>query len=415
MLANLSETIGASRSKRCARSHPGVLTLSVVLTLIAPALRAGADDVTPLRLCADPTNLPFSSDDPSKPGFYLEIGQALGQALGRPVTYTWYKSYFGKRTVRVTLLAKQCDAMIGLPLSDDFMGPAVIFSRKIATQAYALVTAKGQTIGGIDDLKGKRVAVQYESTPQNLLAQRDDIEKITVLSPEEGMKALDQGRADVAFVWGPVAGWLNKTAYNDRYQIQATEGKGLSWDAAIGFAKPSKELRDQIDAILPQLEQTIAGLTLEYGLPNDKPIQFSAAEAATTHASTETSVQPVILAQVSPAQTTGALAAPSPATMPPAAATSAAAAAAPETVDAGKEVFNGTCAHCHGPDAVQSERRIDLRRMHNRYGDDMRSKYWTAVHEGRPSKGMPAWKEVFTDGQLENVYAYLMTVQTPAN
>jgi mono/diheme cytochrome c family protein len=45
----------------------------------------------------------------------------------------------------------------------------------------------------------------------------------------------------------------------------------------------------------------------------------------------------------------------------------------------------------------------------------MRSKYWTAVHEGRPSKGMPAWKEVFTDGQLENVYAYLMTVQTPAN
>jgi mono/diheme cytochrome c family protein len=100
--------------------------------------------------------------------------------------------------------------------------------------------------------------------------------------------------------------------------------------------------------------------------------------------------------------------------MPPAAATSAAA-AAPETVDAGKEVFNGTCAHCHGPDAVQSERRIDLRRMHNRYGDDMRSKYWTAVHEGRPSKGMPAWKEVFTDGQLENVYAYLMTVQTPAN
>jgi mono/diheme cytochrome c family protein len=84
-------------------------------------------------------------------------------------------------------------------------------------------------------------------------------------------------------------------------------------------------------------------------------------------------------------------------------------------VDAGKEVFNGTCARCHGPDAVQSERRIDLRRMHNRYGDDMRSKYWTAVHEGRPSKGMPAWKEVFTDGQLENVYAYLMTVQTPAN
>ena len=73
------------------------------------------------------------------------------------------------------------------------------------------------------------------------------------------------------------------------------------------------------------------------------------------------------------------------------------------------------CAHCHGPDAVQSERRIDLRLLKRRFGEEMRDKYWKTVHEGRPTKGMPAWKEVFDDGQLENVYAYLMTVQTPAN
>jgi hypothetical protein len=66
-------------------------------------------------------------------------------------TYELYKSYFGKRTVRVTLLGRQCDAMIGLPLSDDFMGPAVIFSRGIAVEAYALVSARNQPIAGIDD------------------------------------------------------------------------------------------------------------------------------------------------------------------------------------------------------------------------------------------------------------------------
>jgi len=113
--------------------------------------------------------------------------------------------------------------MIGLPLSDDFMGPAVIFSRGIAIEAYALVSARNQPIAGIDDLKGKRVAVQYLTTPQNLLAERDDIEKVTVLTPEDGMKALDQGKADVGFIWGPVAGWLNKSAYGNRYKIQSTE------------------------------------------------------------------------------------------------------------------------------------------------------------------------------------------------
>ena len=84
---------------------------------------AGEAPAAPLRLCADPTNLPFSSDDPAKPGLYLEIGDAIGKALGRPVTHVWYRTYFGKRAVRVTMLSKECDATIGLPDSDDFMGP----------------------------------------------------------------------------------------------------------------------------------------------------------------------------------------------------------------------------------------------------------------------------------------------------
>ena len=36
------------------------------------------------------------------------------------------------------------------------------------------------------------------------------------------------------------------------------------------------------------------------------------------------------------------------------------------------------------------------------------------VHEGRLSKGMPAWKDVLTDEVINDVYAYLITVQTPA-
>src|SRR5690349_2883206 len=190
----------------------GLAVLTLVAALVAPVARGSAEEAPALRLCADPTNLPFSSDNPSQPGLYLEIGQAIAQSLGRPVTYDWYKSYFGKRTVRVTLLGKQCDAMIGLPLSDDFMGPAVIFSSRIATESYALVSAKDQAIATIDDLRGKRVAVQFETTPQNLLALHNDITLVTVLSPDDGMKVLDQGKADVAFIWGPVAGWLNKTS-----------------------------------------------------------------------------------------------------------------------------------------------------------------------------------------------------------
>ena len=203
--------------------HLRTLLLSVLVA--APACAAGAEEAKPLRLCADPTNLPFSSDRSEAPGLYLEIGQVIAQKLGRPVAYNWYKSYFGKRTVRETLLSKRCDAMVGLPLVDDFMGPAVIFSKPVGKEGYALVSREGRNITSIDDLKGLRVAVQYESTPQNLLALYDQVQKITVLSPDEGMKALDEGTVVVAFIWAPVAGWLNKTVYGNKYQIAMTAGR----------------------------------------------------------------------------------------------------------------------------------------------------------------------------------------------
>ena len=376
------------------------LLLSTIMA--TPALRAGADEIRPLRLCADPTNLPFSSDDPARPGLYLEIGQLVARKLERPVTYSWYKSYFGKRTVRETLLSKQCDAMVGLPQVDDFMGPAVIFSRPIAREGYALVTAKDRNIAGIDDLKGLRVAVQYQTTPQNLLALRDEIEKVTVLSPDEGMKMLDQGKVDVAFIWAPVAGWLNTTVYGKKFQIRTTAGEGLAWPTAIGFAKASTALRDEVDAVLPSLQTDIDKLFVKYGVPSDTGIKFGEA----SHLSTVAVAGPPEQATVG--QSTSD---PKPAEAKP----SEAKATVSGDVSAGHELFNGTCAHCHGPDAVQAERRINLRLLKKRYGDDMEETYWKTVRDGRPSKGMPAWKEVFGEEELRNALAYLQTVQEAAD
>ena len=373
----------ARRSWCRARLEKVTRALLLSTIMATPALRTGSDETWPLRLCADPTNLPFSSDDPARPGLYLEIGQLVARKLERPVTYSWYKSYFGKRTVRETLLSKRCDAMVGLPQVDDFMGPAVIFSKPIAMEGYALVSAKGRNIAGIDDLKGLRVAVQYQTTPQNLLALRDEIEKVTVLSPDEGMKMLDQGKVDVAFIWAPVAGWLNTTAYGEKYQIRTTAGEGLVWSTAIGFAKASTGLRDDVNVVLPSLQEDIDRLFVKYGVPSDAPVKFGGLG------------HPTAVTDAVPKQ---------PVTV-----------AASGDISAGRELFNGTCAHCHGPDAVQAEKRINLRLLKKRYAEDMEATYWKAVHDGRPSKGMPAWKEVYGDDELRNVLVYLQTVQEAAD
>ena len=393
MIRTVSNVARVSRYGSRLEKVVRALLLSTIMA--TPALRAGAHEIGPVRLCADPTNLPVSRDDPARPGLYLEIGQLVARKLERPVTYSWYKSYFGKRTVRETLLSKQCDALVGLPQVDDFMGPAVIFSQPIAREGYALVSAKGRNIAGIDDLKGLRVAVQYQTTPQNLLALRDEIEKVTILSPDEGMKMLDQGRVDVAFIWAPVAGWLNTTAYGEKYQIKTTAGEGLAWSTAIGFAKASTGLRDDVNVVLPSLQEDIDRLFVKYGVPSDAPVKFGELGYPKAIADAGPSESETV------GQSTGD--------------SKPAEVAASGDMSAGHELFNGTCAHCHGPDAVQAEKRINLRLLKKRYGDDMEETYWKTVHDGRPSKGMPAWKEVFGDDELRNVLVYLQTVQEAAD
>ena len=169
------------------------------------------------------------------------------------------------------------------------------------------------------------------------------------------------------------------------------------WSTAIGFAKASTGLRDDVNVVLPSLQEDIDRLFVKYGVPSDAPVKFGGLghPTAVTDAVPK---QPVTVGQSTgdskPAEVK---------------------VAASGDISAGRELFNGTCAHCHGPDAVQAEKRINLRLLKKRYAEDMEATYWKAVHDGRPSKGMPAWKEVYGDDELRNVLVYLQTVQEAAD
>ena len=343
--------------------------------------------IQPLRLCADPANLPFSSKaseaavDKEATGLYVEIGRSVAEALGRPMETVWSLSYFGKRNLRTTLLAGQCDLAVGLPAISDFMGPRVIFTRPILKLGYALVVPKDHPANSIEDLKGKRVAVQFGSPPQSLLAMRSDITSVTTMDPEEAMRRLAAGEADAAFIWGANAGYINHTVLHDAFRVIPVEAPQMQFQAAIGFSSKQAALRDEVDAVLPQLAPRIRDLGIKYAvlamgpsltLSDAGPIQLAANDAAVTPT-------------------------------PPAA----------EKGDAakGKEVFDGTCAHCHGPNAVVADRKINLRLLQRKHGDQMSEMFFTTVTNGRPAKGMPAWKDVFKHQDFVNILAYLNTVQ----
>ena len=96
----------AARSRsRCSRSRR-------VGACVAARI-AGAPQRRPaLRVCADPDNLPFSSEDGS--GFENRIAELVADELRRPLEYTWWPQRRG--FVRKTLERRRCaTSSIGVP------------------------------------------------------------------------------------------------------------------------------------------------------------------------------------------------------------------------------------------------------------------------------------------------------------
>src|SRR5438034_8534271 len=117
-----------------------------------------------LRVCADPNNMPFSTDRGE--GFENKLAELLADNLGKGLSYTWYPQATG--FVRNTLGAHKCDLMMGVPQGDDLVQVTNPYYRT----AYALVFKLGNGLEGVDGLgdprlKGKRIGVVAGTPPGN--------------------------------------------------------------------------------------------------------------------------------------------------------------------------------------------------------------------------------------------------------
>lgn len=355
--------------------------LCALLALLATPPQAVAQPL-PFRLCADPNNPPLSSRSDSAPGIYIELGQRIAAAMGRPFQAVWTPRLFAKLSQK--LRSGQCDGVIGLPEGVDLKGVAdsdVILSKPFLAIGYAVVAQPSAGLRTLADLKGKRVAVQFGSPPQEVLAQDPTVDLLTVMTPHDALDALGSHKVDAAVIWGPSAGWINHGDLHDAYNVQPLTGEHLNWKVAIGLSSTRPDLRDAVDRALSGLSDSAQQLEVKYGLATPTPAAQPPAQTETPHAA---KVQ----------QT-------------------AASASTAQQAAAGHQLFNDNCSHCHGHDAVQGLEERNLMHLGKRYGDRMDQVFLFTVTHGRPAKGMPNWSGILTDQQFHDILAYLHTIQHP--
>jgi polar amino acid transport system substrate-binding protein len=331
---------------------------SLVVVALAASVAVAGPPAGTLRLCADPDNLPFSSASGSERGLYLDVGALVAANLGLTTDVVWWRTFYGARAVRNTLLADTCDAYVGLPAEAGYMDRRVTISRPFLDVGYAIMAPPSLVFSRLDDLKPHRLAVEFRTPAQSLLASKDGFNVSTFRSAEEAVEALGRGEVDAAFVWGPMAGYLNVRRFAGAYRVVPVAGDGLQWRVGVGVRKGD-------DALLRRIEHALGQL--------DAAVDLTAA--------------------------------PPPA--PPASAVDGV-----DAVTAGRAVFNQHCSHCHSPNAHSPEPTRDLRRLRMRYGERMTAVFYETITEGRSTKGMPPWKEILKEDDISRVLKFLESVQS---
>ena len=161
-------------ARRLAHAVIAVLAGAAVSAVPVMAQTSDLVSTSELRVCADPANAPAS--DMSLSGYENKIAALIGDALDRPVGYTWYPMATG--FIRNTLRANRCDVVIGYAQGHEM----VLNTNHYLTSAYVLIVPDGSDIADVDRLsddrlKGKRIGVIAGGPPGDHLARNGLIGK----------------------------------------------------------------------------------------------------------------------------------------------------------------------------------------------------------------------------------------------
>jgi mxaJ protein len=232
-----------------------------------------------LRVCGDPSNLPFSND--KLEGIENKIADVIAKDLGMTVTYFWWPHQRG--VVKRVLNAGHCDVMLGIPKGYD----PVTWTRPYYRTGYVMAYRKDRKLGlrTLDDprLKTLKVGVQINTPPHEALAQRgiagDNVIGYQLMFdsnfhaedyPGKLVEDLIAGEIDVGLVWGPIAGYFAAKKGAPLEVVLLEDGPGgprFAFEISMGVKKGNKELKDRLEQAIVRKHDEIEHILQEFGVP----------------------------------------------------------------------------------------------------------------------------------------------------
>jgi mxaJ protein len=232
-----------------------------------------------LRVCADPSNMPFS--DQSGEGFEDKLAKQVATATGRgSVAYTWFPSIAG--FVRNTLGANRCDIIMGYPQGDELVQNTNAYYRS----SYVLLYEKDGDLRGVETLTDQKLADKrigvVQGTPPSAnmavakLMRRAKIYPLMVdtrIAPsmaEIMIQDMLAGVIDAAVIWGPMAGYYARKSGAELAIVPLIREKGgqrMTYRITMGVRPSDQQWKRTLNAFIKDNQTEINKLLLEYGVP----------------------------------------------------------------------------------------------------------------------------------------------------
>jgi quinoprotein dehydrogenase-associated probable ABC transporter substrate-binding protein len=229
-----------------------------------------------LKVCADPNDLPFSSEQ--KQGFENKIAELMANALGVKVEYTWFPQIIG--FARNTLQEHRCDLVVGTVAGDDIMQTTNPYYFTTYVMVYR--SDKGLALDGVADprLASLRLGVVSATPPSDLLVRHDLMSHAKpypltvdtrVQSPTHQMiQDVVNRTIDVGFLWGPIAGYYKKHDKLPLTLVPLKEEPGaarMKYHIAMGVRANEPEWRRRVNATILKQQLAITAILRDYGIP----------------------------------------------------------------------------------------------------------------------------------------------------
>ena len=252
-----------------------------------PGLSIELIDPNVLRVCADPHNMPFSTERGE--GFENKIADLVARKLGKRIGYTWYPASTG--FVRNTLGAYKCDVVMGMPQGGDLVQVTNPYYRT----AYALVFKTGTELAGVDDLsdarlKDKHIGIVAGTPPgtsmvlNGLMANAKSYPLVVDTRIESSASAMIQdlakGEIDAGVLWGPMAGYHAGQASPPLTVVPLVKEKNgprLAYYIGMGVRHADQEWKRTLNRTIQESQGEINNILLSFGVPllddKDRPLQ----------------------------------------------------------------------------------------------------------------------------------------------